>query len=92
MLVYGAPLDISGLNLDVESRALVAKLPAQTVIYKEPETLSHFDFLGVCTDKALDILKEEAPEDVYVCEQGSAERRVEHAQIAAEIAGFFADQ
>lgn len=89
MLVYGAPLDISGLDLDVESRALVAALPKENVTYLEPETLSHFDFLGVCTDRALAILREEEPEDVYVCERGTEERAREHGEIIATVAGFF---
>jgi predicted dienelactone hydrolase len=89
LLVYGAPRDIEGLNLDTESRHLVAALPPATVTYREPETLSHFDFLGLCTEAALDILKEEEPDDVYVCEEGRAERQAEHDAITADIAEFF---
>lgn len=90
MFVIGAPLDIEGLNLDRESRALAAALPEETLQYREPENLAHFDFLGVCTEKALDILKEEEPEDVFVCEDGREARRAEHDMIAAEVAVFFA--
>ncbi len=91
LLVFGAPRDIdgTGLDLDVESRALVAALPADRVRYLEPETLAHFDFLGECRPGALDILKEEEPDDVFVCVEGEAERRAEHAMIAREVAGFF---
>lgn len=89
MLVIGAPLDISGLDLDVESRALVAALPKKHVTYIEPATLSHFDFLGVCTPQALDILKEEEPDDVFVCERGTDERKREHDDIAQKVANFF---
>lgn len=90
MLVYGAPVDLEGLDLDVESRALVAALPAALSIYHEPETLAHFDFLGVCTENGLAILKQEEPDDVFVCEEGREARRAEHAQIAGEVAEFFA--
>jgi len=92
MLVMGAPLDISGsgLDLDIESRALVAALPSENVRYIEPSTLSHFDFLGVCTEQALDILKEEVPEDVFVCEQGREQRRQAHVEIVKEVVDFFA--
>ena len=90
MLVYGAPVDLEGLNLDVESRALVAALPSALTTYHEPETLAHFDFLGVCTENGLAILKEEEPDDVFVCEEGRDARRAEHAQIASEVAAFFA--
>lgn len=89
LLVYGAPLDIMGMDLEVESRALVAMLPAENVQYLEPSTLSHFDFLGVCSSAGLDLLKEEEPEDAFVCAQGREIRRTEHNQIATEVAAFF---
>lgn len=89
MLVIGAPVDIAGLDLDIESRALVAALPQENVTYLEPVTLSHFDFLGVCTAQALEILQEEEPDDVVVCQQGMDERRMEHDEIANEVDGFF---
>lgn len=90
MLVYGAPVDLEGLNLDVESRALVAALPAALTIYHEPETLAHFDFLGVCTENGLAILKDEDPDDAFVCQDGREERRADHLRIADEVAAFFA--
>lgn len=90
VFVIGAPVDGARLNLDLESRALVAALPPGTVRYSEPPTLAHFDFLGVCTDNALAILKEEEPEDVFVCEDGTDERRAEHDQTAEDVAAFFA--
>lgn len=89
MLVYGAPVDLEGLNLDIESRALVAALPAATTTYLEPAALAHFDFLGVCTENGLAILKKDEPDDAFVCEQGREERRAEHDQIAAEVIAFF---
>lgn len=88
MLVFGAPIANSGLNLDVESRALVALLPEGTR-YLEPETLAHFDFLGVCTPQGLEILQEEEPDDAFVCEDGTDARRAEHAMIAGEVIAFF---
>ena len=90
MFVIGAPLDIQGLDLDRESRALVASLRSANVQYSEPETVSHFDFLGVCTERALEILKEEEPEDVFICQDGIEVRRAEHDQIAQDVAAFFA--
>ena len=91
MLVFGAPRDIdrTGLDLDMESRALTAALPAGNVKYLEPETLAHFDFLGECTPRAIDILKEEEPEDVFVCIEGGGDRRAEHRMIVNEVARFF---
>jgi predicted dienelactone hydrolase len=91
MLVFGAPENVHGLNLDVESRALNAALPTATTKYLEPAGLSHFDFMGTCTDMGLAILKEEEPDDVYVCEKGTTERAAEHKQIAAQVMEFFAD-
>ncbi|GLQ33749.1 hypothetical protein GCM10007939_00320 [Amylibacter marinus] len=92
MIVYGAPQDISGLDLDVESRALVTSLSQDIVQYHEPEGLAHFDFLGVCTAAALDILKEEEPDDIFVCEEGRQERRAAHQMIVENVAHFFEDQ
>lgn len=88
MLVIGAPIANSGLNLDLESRALLEMLPEGTA-YLEPETLAHFDFLGVCTEQGLEILREEEPDDAMVCEEGTEARRAEHAMIAEAVMGFF---
>lgn len=92
MLVIGAPRDVekTGLDLDAESRTLAAALPKGVVTYLEPETLSHFDFLGLCTRDALEILREEEPDDLFVCTDGRAERRAEHAAIVDEVDRFFA--
>lgn len=89
MLVIGAPDNINGLDLDVESRALVAALPKATTTYLEPATLAHFDFLGLCTEVGLEILKEEEPDDAFVCEKGRDERMQDHAAIAAAVTTFF---
>lgn len=88
LLIYGAPRDIHGLDLDTESRALVGAPPAPMVTCLEPPTLSHFDFLGLCTEGALAVLQEEEPDDVYVCTEGRAERKAEHDQIIGEVAAF----
>ncbi len=92
MLVIGAPRDVekTGLDLDAESRTLAAALPKGVVTYLEPETLSHFDFLGLCTHDALEILREEEPGDLFVCTDGRAERRADHAAIVDEVDRFFA--
>ena len=92
LLVYGAPMDVGGLDLDIESRALVAALPATTVTYHEPPTLAHFDFLGLCTENGLAILQEEEPDDVFVCEAGRDERKSEHDQIIREVLAFLNSQ
>ncbi len=73
----------------MESRALVAALPASSAIYHEPATMAHFDFLGACTERAIDILQQEEPDDVYVCEDGREDRKAEHRQIIAEVTDFF---
>lgn len=91
LLVLGAPRDIAGLDLDVESRALVAALPAQTTTYLEPETLSHFDFLGVCKPGGMAILAEEEPGDEIICAQGGAERMADHAIILKAVLAHFSD-
>jgi len=89
MLVIGAPDNIHGLDLDIESRALVAALSKGTTIYLEPPTLAHFDFLGVCTEVGLEILKDEEPDDAFVCEKGRDERMQDHAAIADAVMAFF---
>ena len=88
MMVIGAPVANSGIDLDVESRALIAALPEGTP-YLEPEGLAHFDFLGVCTPQAMEILMEEEPDDAMVCEDGTDARRAEHAMIAQAVQAFF---
>ena len=91
MMVIGAPENAHGLNLDVESRALNAALPSKTVQYWEPTGLSHFDFMGECTERGLEILQQEEPADAYVCKQGTNERASHHAQIATRVMNFFAN-
>ncbi len=88
LIVYGAP-DGQHLDLDVESRALAALLPQAMTAYHEPPKLSHFDFLGLCTENGLAILQAEEPEEAYVCAGGREERRAEHQKIVAEVAAFF---
>lgn len=89
LLIIGAKADYTNINLDGESRALVAALPAQSKRYLEPQGLSHFDFLGVCTDQALDILKKEEPEDVFICENGGDARRKKHQMLTQAVLDFF---
>jgi len=89
MLVIGAPDNINGLDLEIESRALVAALPKGTTTYMEPPTLAHFDFLGLCTETGLEILKDEEPDDAFVCEKGRDERMQDHAAIADAVKAFF---
>ncbi|RUS58799.1 hypothetical protein EGN72_17910 [Pseudorhodobacter sp. E13] len=91
MLVIGAPEDMHGMNIDRESRGLAARLPSARLTYLEPAGLAHFDFLGECTEVGLEILKEEEPEDAFVCEKGTTERAQDHQSIAAAVQGFFDD-
>ncbi|MBU2982941.1 alpha/beta fold hydrolase [Lentibacter algarum] len=90
--IWGAPEDIAGMNLDLESRALKAALSEGVSEYHEPEGMAHFDFLGECTAKGLMILKEEEPEDAFICIDGTEPRRALHQMIAEKTEGFFADQ
>lgn len=91
LLVFGAPRlgQETRIDLDRESRALVQALPADKVTYLEPEDLAHFDFLGVCSPKALEILKAEDPRDVLVCLEGGAARERDHQMIAGQLLEFF---
>ncbi|WP_420863723.1 alpha/beta hydrolase family protein [Algirhabdus cladophorae] len=90
LLVYGAPIANSGIDLDVESRDLITKTPPALTTYLEPADLAHFDFLGQCTAKGLAILREEEPQDAFVCENGTEPRAAHHAQIAQTVSAFFA--
>lgn len=90
MLVFGAPIMNSGLTLDIESRALVQALPAATTRYVEPDTLSHFDFLGQCKPGGLDLLAREEPGDEIICIGGGAARAAKHRMIIDTTAAFFA--
>lgn len=89
MLVFGAPIMNSGLTLDIESRALVATLPSDTVRYIEPPTLSHFDFLGQCKPGGFELLAKEEPGDEIICADGGAPRATKHGMIIDEVAAFF---
>jgi predicted dienelactone hydrolase len=89
LLVIGAPKGESDVNLDVESRALRAAVPAEFVTYMEPANLSHFDFLGVCKPGGLAILKAEEPEDAFICEDGVEERMADHARVIEAVLAAF---
>lgn len=90
MLVIGAPYNMGhGLDLDIESRALITALPKNNVHYLEPEMLSHFDFLGECQPNATEFLKTNEPDDVFICMQGTKERREKHQMLVNTIVAFF---
>lgn len=91
MLVFGAPIMNSGLTLDIESRALVDALSPDVVRYIEPETLSHFDFLGQCQSAGFEILKREEPGDEIICINGTDARAAKHQLIVDAVAGFFSE-
>lgn len=89
LLIFGAPIMNSGLTLDIEARALVRALQHGNVRYIEPATLTHFDFLNLCTPEGYEILAEEIPGDEVVCEDGDAHRATMHDLILDEVAAFF---
>jgi len=89
LLVIGAPKNVTQLDLDLESRHLAKAVPDDVVTYLEPETVSHFDFLGLCTPKAVAILRAEEPDDVIVCLDGIEERQSDHAGIVSAVKAHF---
>ncbi|MFA3916796.1 alpha/beta hydrolase family protein [Ruegeria hyattellae] len=89
VLVFGAPIMNSGLTLDIESRALVAALPESNTHYLEPETLSHFDFLGRCKPGGYELLAKEEPGDEIICSNGGAVRAAKHEMIIERVRRFF---
>jgi hypothetical protein len=60
--------------------------------YIEPETLSHFDFLGQCKPGGFEILAKEAPGDEMICENGMEQRAAKHQMIVDTVAAFFAER
>ncbi|NVO58122.1 alpha/beta fold hydrolase [Rhodobacteraceae bacterium B1Z28] len=91
MLVLGAPIMNSGLTLDIESRALVAALPEANTLYIEPETLSHFDFLGLCKPGGYELLAKVEPGDEVICSNGGAVRAAKHEMIIEGVSRFFSN-
>ncbi|WP_037311553.1 alpha/beta hydrolase family protein [Ruegeria halocynthiae] len=91
MLVFGAPIMNSGLTLDIESRALIAALPESNSRYIEPETLSHFDFLGRCKPGGYELLAKEEPGDEIICSDGGAARAAKHEMIIDTVTEFFSN-
>ncbi|MEP2978978.1 MAG: alpha/beta fold hydrolase [Lentilitoribacter sp.] len=89
MLVFGAPIMNSGLTLDIESRALVKALPKQNVEYIEHETMSHFDFFGLCKSGGYELLKNEEPGDEIICQAGGDERAKKHKLIIENVLKAF---
>jgi predicted dienelactone hydrolase len=91
MLVFGAPIMNSGLTLDIVSRALVDVLPSERTKYIEPETLSHFDFLGQCKPGGFALLEREEPGDEIICVDGGAARAAKHAMIIEAVDSLFSN-
>ncbi|MDP5219896.1 alpha/beta fold hydrolase [Ruegeria sp. 2205SS24-7] len=91
LLIYGAPIMNSGLTLDIESRALRSAVAPGIARYVEPETLSHFDFLGRCKPGGYEILQKEEPGDEIICANGGARRAAKHEKIIEEAGSFFDD-
>lgn len=89
MLIFGAPIMNSGLTLDIESRALIAALPTENATYIEPESLSHFDFLGLCKPGGYELLAKEEPGDEIICMNGGAPRSAKHNMVIEEVVSFF---
>lgn len=89
MLVFGAPKDTMGLDLNIESRYLIKHLAPEVLVYHEPEQLGHFDFLGVCTEHGLVVLSAEEPDDSFVCFEGREERREMHKHLVKQLMQFF---
>ena len=70
---------------DVESRALVAALPAGQVTHIELVEAGHFDFMGECIEGGYDILAREEPGDEMVCIHGTKHRAAQHRRISAIV-------
>jgi len=86
-LIYAAPA--GQVDMDTNSRRLKALIPAEQITYLEPEGYTHFDFMGLCTEKGLEILKKYEPQDVEVCINGRDVRATKHEKILDEITDFF---
>ncbi|MEM6986697.1 MAG: alpha/beta fold hydrolase [Pseudomonadota bacterium] len=87
MLVMGASRG-ELINQNRESKALAALLPTDLVDEFHLADTGHFDYLGECTDKGLLILREEEPEDAFICENGTDQRRSKHAVFVETIDAF----
>jgi predicted dienelactone hydrolase len=87
VLVVGAPRG-EQIDQQKESLALAAMLPPAQLEQLHVPNTGHFDFLGLCTDQALDILREEEPDDVMVCLDGQQPRAQRHAQFIEAIDQF----
>ena len=86
-LIYSA--SAGHVDMDKNSRLLKAKMPTNTVTYLEPTGYTHFDFMGLCTEKGLDILKKFELQDVEVCIDGRDIRATKHRDFVKTITSFF---
>jgi len=88
VLVVGANRTDEMLNQESESQALAAALPKDSVRYLAPEDLGHYDFLGVCKPGAVAVLKEESPDESFVCEAGGPQRIALHKILVDAVQAF----
>ena len=79
------PMQIDPTN---ESDRIAAIANPEVLTYVPMETASHFDFMGMCTPDALEILAKVEPDDLYVCEMGTTHRAAMHDVTSAAIIDF----
>lgn len=72
----------------LESILLTESLPAELVQYMKLPGGAHFDFMGLCTERAMAILMDEEPEDVVICENRTTARAQKHKVLVGEIIKF----
>ncbi len=87
VLVIGAGRNLQ-LDQTVESQALAERLPVNSSRYLVLQDGGHFDFMGICTERGEQILKESDPEGAMVCEDGTGSRAIKHEFLVDEITAF----
>ncbi|MGB0507296.1 MAG: alpha/beta hydrolase family protein, partial [Pikeienuella sp.] len=85
-LIIGAGRTPEILNPDHEA-AFAAQIVPGAEYALMPEA-GHFDFLGPCTDMAVDILRSENPRDAIICEGDKAVRLAVHEATADRVIAF----
>ncbi|PKF50961.1 alpha/beta hydrolase family protein [Enterovibrio nigricans] len=89
VLILAAGIDIGDLPQAQESGYLAEHIPLQNRRYKVYEQASHFSFMQLCKDGAVDLLNQEEPGDGIVCLDGKgANREALHKQIFSDVVGF----
>lgn len=76
------------LPIDLESQYLIQYLPSTKTEYLQLNNATHFSFTAICKPNAIGILKQQQPDDSYICEEDMNNREIIHQLLIEKIISY----